>query len=217
MLSKRIREAMRLIGNVDVLIDVGTDHALLPIAMIASNQARRVVAVDNKPGPYEKALANVNASGQRDKIDVVLSDGFDQVDAAAADAACILGMGGLAIRTILDRAAIANLRVLVLGPQSEAAAVRFWLAEHGWTIEDEVFVVDREKHYPILRAVRGAMTLDLVAARYGPILLSRCDPDLFAQIEKELDHLVAAQKRAADRVKSEALARQIQTLRSLLS
>lgn len=216
MLSKRIREAMRLIGPVDVLIDVGTDHALLPIAMIASNQARRVVAVDNKSGPYEKALANVKASGHADKIDVVLSDGFDQVD-AAADAACILGMGGLAIRTILERAELANLRVLVLGPQSEAAAVRFWLAEHGWTIEDEVFVVDREKHYPILRAVRGTMTLDLVAARYGPVLLERRDPDLFAQIEKELDHLVAAQTRAADRVKSEALARQIQTLRSLLA
>jgi len=216
MPSKRIREAMRLIGPVDVLIDVGTDHALLPIAMIASKQANRVVAVDNKPGPYEKALANVKASGHADKIDVVLSDGFDQVD-AAADAACILGMGGLAIQAILEKADLSNFRVLVLGPQSEETSLRFWLADHGFTIVDEAFVVDREKHYPILRVERGAMTLDLVRARYGPILLDRRDPALFAQIEKELNHLVAAQQRATDRVKSEALLRQIHTLRSLLS
>jgi tRNA (adenine22-N1)-methyltransferase len=216
MPSKRIREAMRLIGDVDVLIDVGTDHAQLPIAMIEAKQAKRVIALDNKQGPYEKALANVAASGHADQIDVLLSDGFDQVG-EPADAASILGMGGLAIRAILEKADLTSFRVLVLGPQSEAASLRFWLADHGWTIEDEIFVVDREKHYPILRAVRGTMTLDLVAARYGPILLSRRDPDLFLQIEKELAHLTAAQAHATDRVKSEALARQIQTLRSLLS
>lgn len=216
MLSKRIREAMRLIGDVDCLIDVGTDHALLPIAMIEAKQARRVIALDNKQGPYEKALANVAASGHADQIDVLLSDGFDKVK-TQADAASILGMGGLAIQAILEKADLSGFRVLVLGPQSEETSLRFWLAEHGFAIVDEAFVVDREKHYPLIRAERGSMSLNLVEARYGPVLLSRRDPALFARIETELKHLTAARERATDRVKSEALTRQIQTLRSILS
>lgn len=216
MPSKRLKEAIRLIGTVDLLIDIGTDHAHLPIEMIASNQAKRVIAVDNKQGPYEKALANVAAAGYLDRIDVRLSDGFEQVP-EAADAASILGMGGLAIQAILEQPYVPELRALILGAQSEAGSLRLWLAQHGWKIEDEAFVLDKGKHYPILRAVRGSMTLSLLEARYGPVLLARRDKALFRQIERELEHLTQALPKATDRVKREALNRQIQTLRSLLS
>jgi tRNA (adenine22-N1)-methyltransferase len=198
------------------LIDIGTDHAHLPIEMIASRQANKVIAVDNKQGPYEKALANVARAGYADRIDVRLSDGFEHVR-EAADAASILGMGGLAIQAILEQPFVPPLDALILGAQSEAGSLRMWLSEHGWRIEDEVFVLDKGKHYPLLRAIRGTMTLTPIEARYGPVLLARRDPALFRQIECELEHLTQAYPLATDRVKKEALNRQIQTLRSLLS
>ena len=41
--------------------DVGTDHALLPIHLIRSGRAARVIASDNKAAPLEKAFDAIRA------------------------------------------------------------------------------------------------------------------------------------------------------------
>lgn len=215
MVSKRIEAAIDLIGVVDTLIDVGTDHAHLAIRLIESKRAKHVIAVDNKRGPFEKAKFNVAAAGRLAFIDIRLSDGLETLD-EPVDVAAILGMGGLAIRAILEHPNLKNVSALLLGPQSEMLALRRFLEEHGWRIEAERFVVDKKKHYPLIRAVRGTMKLTDFEAEYGPILLQNKDPLLFEHLARLLSAKEEALASALDFEKRIRLEQDIRTLRSHL-
>jgi len=83
---------------------------------------------------------------------------------------------------------------LVLGPQSDADAVRRTLRELGFFIADERMLVDAGKFYVLIKAERGfAEATELkerefpqeLEDRFGPILLSRGGEVFSAYLEKE--------------------------------
>ena len=94
-LSPRLKEAAALVRKVDTIADIGTDHAYLPIYLIAHNICRRVIASDLRTGPLESARANVEAAGFGDRIELRLSDGLTGYRADEAQDIVITGMGGI--------------------------------------------------------------------------------------------------------------------------
>ena len=102
-LSQRLKDVATYVTKGAKLLDVGSDHAYLPIYLLEKGLITSAIAGEVVKGPYESALANVSASGFQDKIDVRLANGlaaFEPSDAVTTITIC--GMGGRLIADILD-------------------------------------------------------------------------------------------------------------------
>ena len=82
--------------------DIGTDHAYLPIYLIKTGKASRVLACDIKEKPLQNAAKNIQKTNT-ENIELRLSDGLAGVGADEADTIVIAGMGGEVIAGILNR------------------------------------------------------------------------------------------------------------------
>lgn len=154
-LTPRLKCIYDMLGEGATLIDVGTDHAYLPLALVSDGKYRRAVASDIAKGPLASAKENIAAAGLEDKIDTVLSDGFRSVDRPDGDfAVAVCGMGGEMIASVLSSSedVSRSARFLVLQPMTKDEKLREYLWENGFEILEERAVSEGEKVYIVLAA-----------------------------------------------------------------
>ena len=75
-LSHRLQEVASFVPKGARLLDVGSDHAYLPIYLLEQGLIDFAVAGEIIKGPYESAVANVSESGLSGQIAVRLADGL---------------------------------------------------------------------------------------------------------------------------------------------
>lgn len=140
------------------IIDVGTDHAYLPIFLVREGISACALACDIHRGPVEVARANIMEAGLTEQISVRQTDGLHGTEAFSPDDVLIFGMGGELIARILSEAEwIRTPRIgLVLQPMSRANVLRRWLLENGFEITDETLTFDG-KYYQTIAARFSAM------------------------------------------------------------
>ena len=102
-LDARLQSVLGFIQS-EAHADIGTDHARLPIALIASGRCARVIAVELHPGPLALAQAAVNRSRLAGQIDVRRGDGFAPILPGEVCSASLTGMGARTMLGILERA-----------------------------------------------------------------------------------------------------------------
>lgn len=154
-----ITPSQRLLATVPYLkrggrvIDVGTDHAYLPIYLIKEDISVRALACDINQGPIESAKENILRAGLEERISTLKTDGLHGTSEFCPDDILICGMGGELILRILSEAPwIKTERIgLVLQPMSRAHLLRAWLLENGFSITGETLVLE-EKYYQVLAA-----------------------------------------------------------------
>ena len=87
VLSKRMEAVAALVPqNMNVVADVGCDHAYVSIKLKTDNKADKVIAMDLREGPLEIAAKNIERFGVEKDIEIRLSDGLDKLSKAEADA-----------------------------------------------------------------------------------------------------------------------------------
>ncbi|MCR5429914.1 MAG: class I SAM-dependent methyltransferase [Eubacterium sp.] len=187
MLSKRLKTVADLVTPCDKVADVGTDHGYVPIYLVKENIARFCYAMDVNEGPLTIAKSNIASEGLEDKIETLLSDGFDSFGDREADTVIIAGMGGDLIVDILTRAKSYEFKELILSPHKRVDLVRKYLMEGGYEIIDEIMIEDAEKYYPVIKACKGEANYSDVELEFGPKLLSNKDETLKAFLDKEYD------------------------------
>ena len=186
-----------------VVCDVGTDHAYLPVWLIQTGKAVRVIATDIRKGPLQAAEETIRRFGIADGIELILSDGFDNVRDHSISDAVIAGMGGETIRDILaaDSAAFLKNGVnLVLQPMTKSELLRVWLAENGYAVTRETAVKDN-KIYCIIQAKYTGKIIKLSEAESYFGTLDPADPMTkvyIAEIQKHLLHRADGLKTAGD-------------------
>jgi tRNA (adenine22-N1)-methyltransferase len=136
------------------LADIGTDHAYLPIWLVAEGRCPAAIAADLRQGPLLAAQAHVCEAGLGGVICLRLSDGLKEIAPGEADTITITGMGGpLICRILADGRAVArSAKELILSPQSDVPEVRRFLLGHGFFITDETMVREDGKYYVIIKA-----------------------------------------------------------------
>ena len=100
VIPSRIKTIGDFINNGDNVVDVGADHGLLELYLVAKHPNILVTAVENKIGPY-KILEN-NLKGLKN-VRLSLSDGITAVG-RSTKTVVIAGMGGCEIIKIMQKA-----------------------------------------------------------------------------------------------------------------
>lgn len=155
-LSPRLAAIAALVPAGARVVDVGTDHAMIPVWLAQTGRARRILATDIRSGPLERAAALVERTGTGGCIDLLQTDGLAGVAPGAWDAVILAGMGGETMVSILAAAPWTRAGVrLILAPQSKKALLRRWLAENGYHIDTERLAADAGRIYPICTASGG--------------------------------------------------------------
>lgn len=193
-LSKRMSAVAAMVTPGRIVADIGCDHGFVSIYLIEQNIALRVIAMDVNDGPLLRAKEHVKRQGLDNKIDIRKSDGLEKLNFVAegileASTVVIAGMGGrLTVKILSDYMdKLQAVHELILEPQSDLPLVREFLWKNGFVIFKEDMVEEEGKYYQIIKAVkRGTISYedpyteylvpDVLAAKYGPILLGEAHP-----------------------------------------
>ena len=145
--------------------DIGSDHARLPVHLVRLGLCPRAIASDIAGGPLENARKTVARANLQDKIELRLSNGFQEFSPSDASCWILAGMGGTLMARLLDAAPwlCAPGVILVAQPMRRADDLRAWLITHGFAIEIESACTDAKRPYHALRAVH-----DGIARQYPP-------------------------------------------------
>lgn len=225
--------------------DIGSDHALLPVAAVRSGRATFAVAGEVNDGPLEAARRQVAEAGEAGRISVRKGDGLAVIAPGEVDAITIAGMGGALIVSILDegQAKLAGVHRLVLQPNVGGEFVRRWLLEHDWYLAEEAILEEDGKIYEAMMAEARPDVRERNAELYrermlpgsqvcltrelqllmGPRLTTAPNEVFFAKWESELRKLegirrsVASSTLEASRQKEAELARLSEQIEEVLA
>ena len=140
------------------VIDVGTDHAMIPVWLVQTGRCSHVLAADIRPGPLKNAASLLERTETEQSIRLMQTDGLRGIGPEDGDAVILAGMGGETMISILAAAPWTREEqtLLILEPQSKKADLRRWLGNNGYMITLEQLVEDAGRIYPILTASAGS-------------------------------------------------------------
>ncbi|MEX2356093.1 MAG: class I SAM-dependent methyltransferase [Thermaerobacterales bacterium] len=190
-LSARLLKLAQRVPEDTVVVDVGTDHALLPIYLVATGRCRRAIAVEASGGPFRKADQSIRQFGLQAQIDLRLGDGLSVVRPGEADVLVIAGMGGATMSGILsaEPATARSLPLWLLQPFRGSARLRRYLVSRGYRLVHEELVRDSNTIYEMIEVRPGEERIeDEVLYEVGPRLLERRDPLLAAFLTEKIQY-----------------------------
>lgn len=193
MLDERLGTVLKYIKG-PRLLDIGSDHAYLPITALKEGIIDGAICGEVVEGPYLASKSNVAAYGYQNAIDVRLGDGLSVVrDDDEIDTVTICGMGGPLIASILE----SGLREMTIRPKLVLQAntytypIRKVLNDDGYRIIDEMIIKDKHHYYEIIVAEYNNgpdISYSHLELTYGPYFLERRDPVFIEKLTRELEH-----------------------------
>lgn len=190
ILSDRLKHISDLVTEVKSIVDVGTDHAYIPIYLVKNNIVKSAIASDINKGPVDKAKKNVKVYGLEDRITCRLGGGLTTVSPKEVEVAIIAGMGGNLIRDIIEDSmeVFKELSYTILQPVQNPEVLREYIYKEGFTILDETIVKDEEKYYEIIKVKydKNQKAVNPIYYEISEILLKKKDPIFKEYIEYKL-------------------------------
>lgn len=153
-LTKRLQAVAAFVRPGSFFIDVGCDHAYLPIALAEQGVIQKGIASDIHKGPLEKARQNIAACGFSDAIAVKLTGGLQGISPVGQTDVAIAGMGGDTIEGIIREAPwLQNpSHQLILQPMTKGENLRRCLCDMGYQIVAE-YPVEESGHIYVIMSV----------------------------------------------------------------
>lgn len=207
-ISKRLQQIGDNVALASVVLDIGTDHALLPEYLIRARQAQHVIAGETNLGPYKRAKMYISNQSLTEQVTVRHGDGFAvlQEDDQLIDIVTIAGMGGSLICKILNLAPYQTR--LVLQPMGAEYKLRSWLHKNNYYISDENILEEANNFYEIIVAepiqhnkdkIEFLEDLNDLQLKFGPKLLLEKNSIFINKWQAELDKLLKQTKLIASK------------------
>lgn len=166
-LSKRLEIVATLVDIGSRVIDVGCDHAYLDIYLTLNNK-NNCLATDINPNALKTAKENISKYNLSRKIKTKLTDGLLGVDVNNDDNIVICGMGTHTILNILNTNKLSN--TLIISSNNNIDILRKEVVKLGYYIDTEIFIVDKNKPYIIIKFIKGFKKYSKLDYILGPIL-----------------------------------------------
>jgi len=192
-LSNRLQKAAEHTVVGKAILDVGSDHAYLPIYLIQQGKIPFAIAGEVAQGPYHNAQKQVAYYSLHDNISVRFGDGLAVLrENETVGTIFICGMGGLLILDILRDAQPLSEHTqkarLVLQPNTKERELRQWLSNNRYRIIEEAVVEEKNKLYEIIVAEKASHSVHYSKEEltFGPILLKKKSPTFLKKWQKAL-------------------------------
>ena len=196
-LTKRLALIASYIEKDSNVIDVGTDHGLIPVYLAQNDIAKNIIAADINEAPLDAARKNAAKYNVQDKIKFVMTSGLDGIG-REVDTVVIAGMGGENIAGILQNTPWLKLQntKLILQPQTRIEILCRWLGDNGYNIRDAALTHESSRFYIVI--IAGVCISDTQKIYHSEIdlyslLVKKRDPF----IESFLDDLIIKTKKTA--------------------
>jgi tRNA (adenine22-N1)-methyltransferase len=190
-LSIRLEKIASMVDECEVMADIGTDHAYIPIYLIKEGVCRRAIASDINRGPVEKALKNIRVETLQDRIECRLGGGFSTIKPGEIQTAVIAGMGGNLIRDIIeaDLEVFKKLDSCILQPVQNPEVLREYIYNMGYNIIDEELCTEEKKFYEIIKIKYDSQVnpVDPIYYEISEKLIEKKHPLLPVYINKKLN------------------------------
>lgn len=196
-LKGRLKLIADKVPECNVLADIGTDHAYIPIYLVQNGVCQKAIASDVKIGPVKMARNNISLYKLSEKIETRLGNGLDTIEINEADSIIIAGMGGTLLTELLEanKPKAVSTETLVLQPMSDLHVVRKWLYDNAFEIYDEEMVAEGPKLYCVLSAKFSGINKEYsdFELHVGQSLINKKDPllDSFCRMKvKQIDRVL---------------------------
>ena len=158
VVPQRIKTIGDFIESGDVVVDVGADHGLLEVYLIAKYPNITITAVENKIGPYKILERNLKAYKN---VRLSLSDGLESVGKTTRTVV-LAGMGGLNIKNILDAypKKTKNLQKIIIDAHRDLNIARETILNYGFKINREKIVYEQDKFYVVTEFIKTETTVE---------------------------------------------------------
>ena len=154
-LTPRLRLAFdRFPQTASHYIDIGTDHAYLPAALLLAGKIQFATATDLRSAPLERARQTAARFGLEEKIRFVEAAGL-AFDYGTPEVISVCGMGGLLIADIIEEASLPDDCVLFLQPMTKVEELRCRLVSRGYYF-DESYAVEGDKVFVMIKAKKDS-------------------------------------------------------------
>lgn len=155
-LDHRLQCCADMVSCDENLVDVGTDHAYLPIWLVKTGKIKNAIAADINPLPLQKALNNIVKYKTQNEIKITLSDGLNNISEKDASTIVIAGMGADSIVSIIKSCPwVKNNKTLILQPMTSPEKLRRFLKDNLFTIILEKAILSSGKSYSVMKVCYG--------------------------------------------------------------
>ena len=162
MLSKRLKLVASLVTTKSV-IDIGCDHGYLDIYL--TKKGISCLATDISKSSLNKAIMNFKKENLN--IDTKLTDGLNNIVVKADDTIIISGMGTNTIMKILSKN-ISN--DLIISSHNNIEKLRRFIVSKGYYISDELFIIENDIPYIIIKFKKGYKKYNDYDYIIGPVI-----------------------------------------------
>ncbi|MBR6690708.1 MAG: SAM-dependent methyltransferase [Bacilli bacterium] len=166
-LSKRLQAVATLVDIKARVIDVGCDHAYIDIYLTLNND-NKCIATDINKNALEIAKKNIKKYDLENKIETKLTNGLTDIKVKDKDNIVISGMGTFTILEILKTNKLSN--TLIISSNNNIDILRREVINLGYYIDSEIFLIDKNKPYIIIKFIKGIKKYNKIDILLGPIL-----------------------------------------------
>lgn len=154
--KKRLMDIINLIDYGKNVIDVGTDHGLVPLYLAKNNMSSNIWATDIS-APSLKKLEDQLDSKLSKVIKTKVTDGFKGIEREDNQIAIIAGMGGNTIVEIIGSSMqfAQNLDYMILESNIASEKLRLFLYENNFELMRDFLSFENGKYYDILQVRYG--------------------------------------------------------------
>ena len=167
-----MEDKRRLLDIIDILdsnkkvIDVGTDHGLVPLYLAKNKISTDITATDISAASLQKLIDRLDDDLSK-IIKTKVTDGFRGLETSENQVAIIAGMGANTIIEIIEESLdfAKKLDYMILASNVNTYVLRHFLNDHGFFIEKDFLSYENKKYYDILKVYYGK-DQDLVFEEY---------------------------------------------------
>ena len=163
MKSLRLEAVASLVKENSNILDVGTDHAYLPIILSKSGKCQSIIASDVSNNALSYGKANLKKY-HITNVKLVLSDGLKSIS-DKYDTLTICGMGTYTIIDILKSGYLPE--NIIISSNNDLYTLRNYLNSIEYKINKEIIVYENGKYYDIISYEKGKEKLSYYQKMYG--------------------------------------------------